>query len=83
MYCDEKPALCKEEWPLVAATRESLCATTKTQHSHKERKKGRKARRKERKKERKRKKRGNLKGGEHFEDYEYRPKEWMRGEKLC
>ena len=31
----EKPAHCDEEWPLLAATRESPRTETKTQHSHK------------------------------------------------
>ena len=32
---NEKPAHGNEEWPLLAATRESLCAATKSQHSQK------------------------------------------------
>ena len=31
----KRPAHCNEEWPLLAATRESPCAETKTQHSQK------------------------------------------------
>ena len=32
---DERPAHCDEEWPPLAATRESPHTETKTQHSHK------------------------------------------------
>ena len=31
----ERPAHCDEEWPPLAATRESPCTETKTQHSQK------------------------------------------------
>ena len=34
-HCNEKPAQCNEEWPQLAATRESPRAETKTQRSHK------------------------------------------------
>ena len=32
---NERPAHHNEEWPPLAATRESPCTETKTQHSHK------------------------------------------------
>ena len=34
----ERPAHCDEEWPPLAATRESPCTEMKTQHSHKKNK---------------------------------------------
>ena len=43
----ERPAHRDEEWPPLAATTESPLTETKTQHSHKERKKGRMEGRKE------------------------------------
>ena len=34
-HCNEKPAHCNEEYPLLATTRESPCTAMKTQHSPK------------------------------------------------
>ena len=34
-HCNKKPVYHNEEWPLLTAARESLCAATKTQHSQK------------------------------------------------